>query len=53
MKIIKGFYIGFSNGYITLSDVIDEDNQYYTKLTIKSSKPLNVEFKTRVQLKLN
>ena len=53
MITIKGFYIGFNNGFIILSDVIDEQNHYYSRLNIKSSQPLSVDFKTRVQLKIN
>ena len=50
MKTIKGFYIGFTNGYITLSDVIDENNNYYPKLVLKSSQHLDVKFNSYVKI---
>ena len=49
MKVsIVGFYMGYRNGYITLSDV-DIEGVYHSRLIIKSNK-LNVEVGLRVKL---
>ena len=39
MIVIRGVYVGYSNGFIIVENVTDEGGNYYPKMIFKTDKP--------------